>query len=103
MDETHLPGEQWTPSNGTEGDEFIEHWCRRCSRDKAMREATDIDECEDFERCDIIAAAYRGQAVEWRELPSGETICTAFVEHPQQAPEPRCAHTVDMFATENRK
>ena len=46
MDETHLPGEQWQPSNGTEGDEFIEHWCRRCSRDKAMREGADFDECD---------------------------------------------------------
>lgn len=97
MDETHLPGEQWTPSNGTEGDEFIEHWCRRCSRDKAMREGADFDECDDNELCETIAAAYRGQAIEWRELPSGQTICTSFVEHPQQTPEPRCAHTADMF------
>lgn len=97
MAETQLPGDQWEPSNGTEGSTFMARWCSRCSRDKAMREGADFDECDDNELCSILADSAVGKAVEWRELPSGETICTAFVEHPQHAPEPRCAHTADMF------
>jgi len=74
-------GERREPSNSTEG--------------------ADFDDCDDNELCEIIAAEYRGQAVEWRELPSGETICTAFVAHEKPLGETqRCAHTVDMFTTE---
>jgi len=98
MDETHLPGEQWTPSNGTEGAEFMDRWCRRCSRDKAMREGADFDDCDDNELCSTIADSAIGKAVEWRELPIGETICTEFVSHEKHFCETqRCAHTADMF------
>jgi hypothetical protein len=37
------------------------------------------------------------EAVEWRELESGELICTAYVPSDQPIPAPRCAFTVDMF------
>lgn len=92
-----LPGAQWIPSNGTEGLIFFSDWCQRCQRDKAMREGADLDECDDNELCEIIAASYRGVAVEWREMPDGQTICTAFVEAGKDIPDPRCQHTVDMF------
>lgn len=48
-------GEKYRPSNGTEGDCFFAAWCCKCQRDKAMREGMDVDECDDNERCDIIA------------------------------------------------
>lgn len=92
-----LPGEQWKPSNGDEGYGFMYEWCAKCARDKAMREGVDFDECDDNECCEIIAAAFRGEAVEWREMPSGEVRCIAFVPAGQAIPEPRCENTADMF------
>lgn len=90
------PGEQWMPSNGTEGYSFLEAACGNCARDKAMREGADLDECDDNERCEIIAASFRGEAVEWR-IENGEVFCVAFVEAGQRIPEPRCTRTADMF------
>jgi hypothetical protein len=31
-----------------------------------MRDGEDQDECDDNELCEIIAASFRGEAVEWR-------------------------------------
>lgn len=92
-----LPGAQYEPSNGTEGASFLDAWCSNCARDKAMREGVDIDECDDNEKCEIIAASFRGEAVEWREMPNGDAVCLAFVEAGKTPPTPRCANTVDMF------
>jgi hypothetical protein len=77
----NMPGIQFIPSNGTEGDLFLQDWCARCDSDKELngtvfaegREST----TEDF--CPIVANSFRGEAVEWRELPYGERLCTAFV------------------------
>ena len=96
-----LPGEQWEPSNGDDGYGFMGEWCARCARDKAMREGTPLDECDDNEKCEIIAASFRGEAVEWRELETGEVKCVAFVDAGSAIPEPRCAHTCDMFSPSN--
>lgn len=93
----NLPGEQYRPSNGTEGFGFIDSWCVNCARDKAMREGCDIDECDDDERCDIIASSFIGAAVEWRRMPNGEVKCLAFIPLDEPIPTPRCAHTLDMF------
>lgn len=92
-----LPGRQYEPSNGTEGACFLEGWCSNCARDRAMREGADLDECDDDEVCEIIAASFRGEAVEWRELDNGDTVCLAFVAAGTEPPAPRCEHTVDMF------
>ena len=73
------PGEQWAPSNGTDGYSFIEQWCGNCARDKAAREGAPIDECDDNEVCQILGASFRGEAVEWRELEDGRCICVAHV------------------------
>ena len=73
----------YLPSNGSDGVCFFDSWCRRCARDKAMRDGADFDECDDNELCDIIAAAFRGPVPEWVEDESGPR-CTAFVpaDHP---------------------
>lgn len=92
------PGEQWKPSNGTEGHSFLESACGNCARDKAMREGVDFDECDDSERCDIIGASFRGEAVEWRLLEGGEVKCMAFVPAGEPIPAPRCPHTNELFA-----
>ena len=55
----------YRPSNGTEGHCFMEAWCCHCARDKAMREGADLDDCDDNEKCDIIAASFAGPVPEW--------------------------------------
>lgn len=94
-----LPGEQWKPSNSDVGHSFLSNECGNCARDKAMREGCDIDECDDNEKCEIIAASFRGEAVEWRRLPTGEVKCIAFVAAGDPIPTPRCAHTPDLFGS----
>lgn len=91
-----LPGSQYVPSNGTEGECFFGDWCMHCARDRAMRDGVELDECDDDEKCEIIAASFRGEAVEWREIDGG-TVCLAFVEAGTEPPPPRCEHTADMF------
>lgn len=86
------------PSNGTEGSMLLCSLCSTCARDKAMRDGVDFDECDDDELCEIIAASFRGEAVEWRELDNGDVTCIAYVRHGEQIPDPRCAHTLEMFA-----
>lgn len=78
-----LPGEQWEPSNGTVGESFIANECGQCAR----------DEDED---CEVLAASFRGEAIEWRELPDGQVKCVLFVERGERIPE-RCPKTKDLF------
>jgi hypothetical protein len=96
-------GEKYRPGNGTEGECFFAAWCCKCQRDKAMREGCDVDECDDNERCDIIAytmcydvedAEY---PTEWQIGTDGQPCCTAFVPAGEAIPEPRCAYTLDLF------
>lgn len=83
---TGTPGELYRPSNGTEGDAFLAAWCCRCGRDKAMREGCGIDECDDGERCDIIADTMIFNIDDpeypraWCYGPDGQPMCAAFVE-----------------------
>lgn len=91
-----LPGAQYVPSNSAEGVAFIDAWCTHCARDRALNEGADFDECEDDERCEIVAASFRGQAVEWRCLSGGELACLAFVDVGTE-PQQRCERTLDMF------
>lgn len=77
--------DHYLPSNGTEGVIFFENWCARCSRDKAMREGANIEDCDDNELCGIIAASFRGPVDEWVEDDKGPR-CTAFVEFPNRVP-----------------
>lgn len=93
----NYPGEQWIPSNGTEGELFFDQWCRKCARDKSMRDGEDYDECDDSEVCPIIAAAFRGEAVEWRELDIGEVKCMKYVPAGEQIPPERDDKTLDIF------
>ena len=93
-----LPGQQWIPSNGTEGSVILCSLCSMCAIDKAMRDGADPDELEDNELCEIIAASFSGDAVEWRELENGNVTCIAYVRHGDAIPDPRCAHTLDMFS-----
>lgn len=95
-----LPGEQWVPSNATVGDTFLAHECGSCARDKSMREGEPVEECDDNELCPIIAASFRGEAVEWRRMPDGEVKCISWVAAGETPPAPRCHHTADLFGSE---
>ena len=92
-----LPGEQYTPSNGTDGACFHGAWCERCARDAEMNGTKPQADCTDDDWCPILGASFRGEAVEWRELPSGECVCIAFVPAGERIPEPRCTRTPDLF------
>lgn len=90
-----LPGIQYYPSNASDGCYFIERFCTHCSRDKPCSEGKQFDACTDDEVCEILAASFRGEAVEWRRLDDGSTTCIAYTGLPVGTP--RCAHTIDMF------
>lgn len=91
-----LPGERYMPSNSSDGMVYLDGWCVRCDRDKELNGTLDADECDDDDFCPIVAASFRDEAEEWRELPTGELVCLAFV--PKGEPEiTRCEHTRDMF------
>ncbi len=92
-----LPGDQFIPSNCADGIYILTEFCQHCARDKAMREGADFDECDDDDQCEIIAASFRGEAVEWREMEDGAVKCIAFVPAGQPLPDPRCQHTADLF------
>jgi hypothetical protein len=89
-------GKQWEPSNGTEGEIFLSSWCGECQRDKAMRDGVDLDECDDNERCDIIAASFRGEAKEWQYDKDGQPCCIEFVPKGERIPTPRCPNTMEL-------
>ena len=93
-------GKQSEPSNGTEGGCFIDAWCSHCARDKVMNgEATqDQADVDDSLYCPILGASFRGEAVEWREMPDGTTKCIAFVPQGQDIQPARCAHTAELFS-----
>ena len=90
-------GDLYIPSNGTEGGEFLDAWCGNCARDKAMSEGAELDECDDNQVCPIIAASFRGEAVEWRELSDRSVKCIAFVQVGYPIPAAKCERTADLF------
>ena len=79
-DDPSLPGKPYLPSSGLEGCAILNGLCSTCARDKAMREGEPIEECDDNESCEIIADAFFGEVVEWRELENGNILCVAYVE-----------------------
>jgi hypothetical protein len=96
-----LEGERWEPSNGTEGACFHEAWCCNCERDKDMNGTCQAEgrDAGDDDWCPSLGASYRGEAVEWREMPTGEVKCIAFVPVGQQVPLAPCEHTQDLFGS----
>ena len=68
-------GAKYRPSNGTEGEMFMERWCYRCTKD---------DQQNVF--CPIIAKTMAFDVdnpeypSEWQYNPQGQPICTAFEE-----------------------
>lgn len=100
---TEPPFKKYQPSNSSEGEAFFDDWCRRCTKDKAMSEGLDPDQCDDDEKCEIIGDSmlYRldspSYPSEWRYDQAGDPVCTAFAAVGDPPVTPRCVATVDMF------
>ena len=66
-----LAGKKFRPSNGTEGEIFIDSWCGECARDKNQG-------------CPIVAATFAFDVdepeypQEWQYGEDGQPKCTAF-------------------------
>ena len=96
-------GEKYRPSNGTEGQLFLDAFCRRCQRDGAMRSGANVEDCDDEERCDLIGLTMvhdvedHEYPIEWQYGKDGQPCCTAFIEAGQPIPEPRCTQTMELF------
>ena len=94
-------GEKYRPSNGTEGQLFLDAFCRRCQRDAAMR--TGVGSPSDEQRCEIIGLTMIHDTDEpeyptaWQYGKDGQPCCTQFVEAGNPIPEPRCTHTQELF------
>jgi hypothetical protein len=90
---------KYRPSNGTEGDSFISHFCCNCARSDHNQPQSDDDAdvgCEilgDTFMLDVDDPAYPPQ---WIEDESGPR-CTAFIQNGEAVPT-RCTQTADMFA-----
>ena len=86
---------KYRPSNGTEGEDFQEHWCAHCARDAAFRDNPDSGD-----GCPIVAATFVFQIdepeypEEWIEDDRGPR-CTAFTTDPTLPS--RCDKTADLF------
>lgn len=73
----------YRPSNGTEGEGFVGHWCERCLLDRAVRIHEDY-----ANGCSILARAYAfkitdpNYPAEWvQDIDNRNTArCTAFIE-----------------------
>jgi len=72
------------PSNGVEGEIFMDTYCSRCERDRAYREGIG-------DSCPIIAATMvfdigdPGYPREWIMDANDEPTCTAFARSPEPA------------------
>jgi MoaA/NifB/PqqE/SkfB family radical SAM enzyme len=78
-DQHDLPGRQFIPSNSDEGNYFCMINCEHCSRDAFTNGTKELEDCEDSDFCPILAASFRNEAIQWRELDSGKLICTEFL------------------------
>lgn len=89
-------GQQWTPSNGTDGELFQDAWCSHCSRDRVANGTVLFHAAGDDDMCQILGASYRGEATEWQIGADGQPQCTAFTPAGEPTPTPRCEHTIEL-------
>lgn len=97
---------KYQPSNGTEGDAFIETWCGTCQRDRSMAEGIDMLQCADDELCEILERTFffnisdPDYPEEWTyNEDDGRPCCTAWIPKGEKIPTPRCPMTKDMFGS----
>ena len=77
--------EKYKPRHEDDLGQFLDEWCCNCARDKAMSEGLPVEECDDNERCNIIADTF-AYAIDDPKYPKewiydeGKPCCTAFIE-----------------------
>lgn len=71
----------YRPSNGTEGEIFMAHFCERC----AVAEEKDYGpECDILMRTMAYDVNDLGYPTEWRRDENGQPTCTAFVQKEEE-------------------
>lgn len=94
--------ELYRPSSGTEGEWFINNWCRECERDKCQNGTKPMSECQPEDFCQIIGKTMfmdvddPDYPKEWVEDGDGPR-CTAFVVMGEAIPATPCQNTDDLF------
>lgn len=92
--------ERYQPSNGTEGESFICHWCGNCARSGAPNRPDDAG--HELMGCSITGMTMAFDVddpeypKEWVYGADGP-MCTAFIPEGEPVPSPRCKQTADMF------
>ena len=94
----------YRPSNGTEGECFMDDWCQNCARDRALNGEGDWDDEGGW--CPIIAKTFvydvndKEYPVEWikdaGEWP-GNPRCTAFIPVGEPVPPAPGGYTLPLF------
>mgnify|MGYP006370446389 CR=1 FL=1 len=69
----------YRPSNGTEGEMFISHWCGTCEHERERRENPDADGCEIVTWTMALPITDGQYPHEWQYGPNGPR-CTAYCE-----------------------
>lgn len=94
-----MTAQPYRPSNGTEGEGFISHFCCNCARSDHLKEGGEYD---GLVGCDILGNTFSYDVddpeypPEWVQDESGAR-CTAYVPEGETLATPRCTQTVDMF------
>ncbi len=70
-------GKPYRPSNGTEGEMFMEQFCNRCGHDEAYQNGTG-DSCEIVANTLFYALNDPKYPKEWKRDSNGEPTCTQF-------------------------
>lgn len=87
------PIELYRPSNGTEGDIFVNEWCAFCAHNPTNNEAE--NQCETLFKSFVYGIEEEEYPNEWRYI-DGRPGCTRFQQR-DSAVTPRCKLTNDMF------
>lgn len=87
--------ELYRPSNGTEGDSFINEWCADCDRHPADIESD--DQCEILMATFVCGTDDTEYPDEWRYVDNSP-VCTGFRSR-DGGMTSRCNKTIDMFDT----
>lgn len=91
----HPLDEKYHPSNGTEGDIFMNKWCANCKN-----HSFDLD--DGFDPCEILGRNLflrfddPDYPSEWIVCEEGPT-CTAFIDAKSDGLPMRCDKTIDLF------
>lgn len=90
---------KYRPSNGTEGEGFISHFCCQCARSEHLQPGAGTDT---MAGCPILDLTFIHDVedpeypAEWVRDAEGAR-CTAFVPEGEPLATPRCTRTIDMF------